>query len=395
MAQTPTIPHLPSPNTAKAGSVKLMFITLLALALLGGAAFWLTRDSGTKAELKDKVVGTVDETLKDTPLAGVSKYLQAPPPPPPPSVTSPATKPGTLAGQVIQGTVPSGVDASGTAVGGSGDPGSTGSTAAPALARVEEDSAVRLLFVEDLAQWLVARYTPAKGPTWGISGLNLRYGGQMPGLNTQGSDKVAGRAWLLRYAFNPAMLSALYNLYADRFVEELAQAASEPQRGQALTPEQTDAMFTAYAGRFAAMGGALQGIAAITDFPARMAGVAKLSQQSVGIHSQIAEAVFALDQAREAGNATKVETAQLRINGLNAQYQKVNNDRNMAQLALINAIRQGGPAARGLDDDTIMYMASWVERRGAQADTAQTVLTAANLLDNMAGRLRKAASVAR
>lgn len=391
MREGQSVPNLPQPTPAKAGSPKLIVITLVVLALLGGGVFWFTRDDDTKTALKGKVLSAVEDAVKDTPLATVSKYLTPPPPPPPPSVTSPATQPGTLAGQVIQGTVPSGVDSS--APQGEADPEQP---APPVQPKVEEDSAVRLLFIEDMAQWLVSRYQPGKGILWGVSGINMRYGTQMHGISFQGADSTAGRAWLLRYAFNPAMLSALYNLYADRFVEELGTAAAAPRRGQPLTPEQTDAMFQAYASRFTAFGGAFQGIASITDFSARMAGVAKLSQQAVGIHMQISEAVFALDEAREANSPSRMETAQLRINGLNAQYQKIVAERNMAQQALLNAIRRGGPTARGLDDDTLMFVASWMERRLAHdPGAAQSATTAAGLLDNLAGRLNKAASIAR
>lgn len=391
MRKGQSVPNLPEPTPAKAGSVKLIVLAVLAVVLLGGAVFWLTRDDDTKTALKDTMVGAVENAVKDTPLAAVAKYLTPPPPPPPPSVVSPATKPGTLAGQVIVGTVPSGVDGSVP----EGDAAALEVTP-PVLPKVEEDSAVRLLFIEDMAHWLVSRYQPGKGILWGVSGINMRYGSQMHGLNYQGEDSMAGRAWLLRYAFNPAMLSALYNLYADRFVEDLGLAAAEPRRGQPFTPEQTDAMFQAYAARFVAFGGALQGVASITDFSSRMAGIARLGQQVVGIHSQIAEAVFALDEARESNNATRMETAQLRINGLNSQYQRIVGERNTAQHALLNAMRQGGPAARGLDDDTLMFVASWMERRlASDPRAAQSAVTAAGLLDDLAARLRKAASIAR
>ena len=392
MLHEQSVPNLPHPTPAKGGSLKLIILAVLAVAVLGAAAFWLTRDDDSKAALKETLFGAVDNAVKDTPLSSVTKYLTPPPPPPPPSVTAPATQPGTLAGQVIQGTVPSGVDASGTPA----NPDDPTAGTPPVQPKVQEDSAVRLPFIEDAAQWLVSRYQPGKGILWGISGINMRYGTRMHGLNYQGADVTAGRAWLLRYAFNPTMLSALYALYADRFVEDLAAAAAEPRQGQPFTAEQTDAMFQAYATRFASYGGALQGIASITDFSARMAGIAKLAQQAVGLHAQIAEAVFALDEAREAGSATRMETAQLRINGLNAQYQKMVGERNAAQQALLNAIRQNGPAARGMDDDTLLFVCSWMERRFAtDKGAAQTATTAAGLLDNLAARLRKAASIAR
>lgn len=391
MPESYDIQNLPKPRPTKGGSVKPLVLALLAVAVLGGVVFWLTRDADEKEALKSNL----QEVLDGTPLASVSKLVTPPPPPPPPRVTSPATQPGTLAGQVVQGTVASPVDASGA-----GAAAPPEGTPEPVVApKVEEDSMVRPLFVEDLAQWLVARYQPGKdGGTvnLNLSALNMRYGAQLRGITYTGEDALAGRASLLRYAFNAPMLTALYNLYVDRFVDAMGQAAAEPWQGKALTPEQTDDMFKAYAVRFAALGSVLQGIGSMTDFPAKMAGVAKLAQQATNVHSQMAEAVFALDEAREAGNKSGIEVAQLRVNGLNAQYQRLMSERNTAQHTLVNAIRQGGANARGVDDDTILFVATWVERRIVKdAQTAQTVITASRLLDDLGARLRKAGSIAR
>lgn len=383
MAHNFDVQELPRPRPSKGNSAKVIVLAMLAVAMLAGASYWLTRDEAEKEALKARVA----EAVKDTPLATVTKFF-IPPPPPSPKVTQPATQPGTLAGPVVQGTVPKTLDIP-------GDVSETPVAPPPIAPKVEEDNVVRMLFVEDLAQWLVVRYVPGRdggSVTWSLSALNLRYGG----FTYRGEDVLAGRASLLRYVFNTPMLTALYALYVDRFVEALEQAAREPAQGRPLTSEQTDEMFKAYAGRFAALGGVMQGVTALSDFAGRMSTMTKISQQITGVQSQMTEAVFALDEAREAGAATRMEAAQLRINGLNAQYQRLVADRHAVQQQMMNAIRQAAPAARGVDEDTIMFVAAWVERRlNHDPQSAQAVMTAARLLDDLSLRLRKAGSIAR
>lgn len=266
--------------------------------------------------------------------------------------------------------------------------------------KVKEDSVVRLLFVEDLAQWLAARYQPGRagdGLNWNLQSLNLRYGAQLRGFNHGGEDAVSGRAALLRYAFNSPMLTALYDLYADRFVEALAHAASEPRQGKPpLTPEQTDDMFRAYARRFATLSGVVRGIASLKDFSARMAEAAQLSRRVGAVHGQMTEAVFALDEAREARSKNRMEAAQSRIDGFAAQYQRAVSERDAARRNFLNAVRQAAPGAREADDDGIMFAAAWMERRlSRDPQSLQTMIVAAGLLEDLSDRLRKAGSIAR
>lgn len=384
-AKNISIDQLPAPQRARGGQGGLIGITLVALLLVGGATYWLTRDDATKAELQSRA----EALIKNTPLETV-RQLFSPPPPPPVGLTSPTTEPGTLAGQVVLGPVPSGVD-------GTVDPASV-DVQPPVLPKVEEDSVVRSLFVEDMAQWMVSRYQPSKegGRVGaGVQSANMRYGTSLRGITYRGEDVLAGREILFRYAFTPSMLRALYGLYVDRFVEDLAQAAAEPRQGEALTAQQTDEMYRAYAARFSALSQVLDNIAAVPDLRERMDKVNKSTQQAIDIHSQVAEAVFVLDEARDAGKDGPIEAAQLRVNGLNAQYRRAIDERTLAQQALVASIRGTGEG-RTLDEDTVMFVAMWIERRMAkQPEAQQTAKVAAQILQDLAGRLRQAASVAR
>ncbi len=392
---TPSIVELPKPRPAKTGHGKLTVVTILAVALVGGAVFWLTRDEETQSAIKQQIATsteqlrtTVENSVRGTPLESVMRLLAPPPPPLPPSVTSPSTQPGTLAGQIIQGMVPT-----------PADPGAEGEAdpdAVPMAPKVEEDSVVRLQFVDDLADWMVSRYQPGKsGGTSGagVQSANLRYGSALKGLG--GGDIPAGREALLRYAFTPTMLEALYNLYADRFVEHLGTAAATPQQGKVLTPAQIDEMYRLYAAKLAVLAGVLEGVASVQDLSQQLENVEKSAQRALDIHTRVAEAVFALDQAREDGNQTKIEAAQLRVDGLNAQYQRAMNERAAAQQALTSVVRSRG-ATREADDDTILFVAGWAGRRQAKHPHTQATLhKGAQLLRDLSGRLQRAGSVAR
>lgn len=391
-----SIVELPKPRPAKTGHGKLTVITILAVALVGGAVFWLTRDEETRHAIKQRIATsteqlrtTVENSVRGTPLESVMRLLTPPPPPLPLSVTSPPTQPGTLAGQVIQGAVPM-----------PADPGAEGEIdpdAVPMAPKVAEDSVVRSQFVDDLADWMVSRYQPGKsGGTSGagVQSANLRYGGALKGLGISG-DIPAGREALLRYAFTPTMLEALYTLYVDRFVEHLGTAAATPQEGKALTPSQIDDMYRLYAAKLALLAGVLDGVAAVPDLSQKLENMEKSAQRALDIHTQVAEAVFALDQAREGGSRTKIAAAQLRVDGLNAQYQRAMNERAASQQALTSVVRGHG-APHEADDDTILFVAGWAGRRQAKhPHTQATLRKGAQLLRDLSGRLQRAGSVAR
>lgn len=391
MTPKPNMP-LPQPRPDRAGRRTLMLFALLLLLAAGGAGFWLTLDDAQRQAYKD----TLARWLADTPLAPLTAYLHTPTPPTPERVTNPSTQPGTLAGQTVLGNVPSlpdpslppeGQDASKSA--------DTAPEIPPVIApAVTEDSVVGVRFVEDAAQWLVARFQPDKdGGTLqvNVQSLNLRFGGQMPGLTRPEnvSRETSNRAAVLRYAFNPPMLTALYTLYRDRFIEALRQAAAQPREGKVLTQPQTDALYKACAGRFAAYADALRALGAMTDFDARMRHAATLSKQAMDAHQQMTEAIFALDSARESGSTARMEAAQLRVSGLNAQYQKHLEDYRAAQNALCADWRKAAPGASSLNNETLLYIAAWVERRGGvHPHNQEAVLTTARLFEDLAQRLR-------
>uniref|UniRef100_UPI003A92DC9A hypothetical protein n=1 Tax=Desulfovibrio porci TaxID=2605782 RepID=UPI003A92DC9A len=359
---------------------------LVAVLAVGGAAFWLTREPSIRGLWREQAAGVIDNATSGTPLAGVGDLLREGPPPPPPSVTSPNTAPGTLAGQNVQGTVGAPVDTSlppgqSGLAGGTGMPGQFGQEAV--VPKVTADSRVRPDFVEDLAAYLVSRYKPGpRGGSLGVSvqSVNQRYGVKMAGM------AEGGRAGLLRYAFHPTMLQSLYALYVDRFMTALDREAA----AKALSPEQNRQMHMALAGRFVMLAGALEGVASVPDLNKRIKGLEQISQNVLEINSQMTTAVFDLDQLRESkASQPEITTTQLRVDGLSARYRRVLEERAAAQRALVAAIRKGGGQA--LDDDSLLFVAYWVDRRLQEGPQAlASVQSAAGVLRDLARRCAQA-----
>ncbi|MDE6735351.1 MAG: hypothetical protein K2J64_07810 [Desulfovibrio sp.] len=384
---------LPEPEPG-AGGRKLWLVVALAVLLLALAAWWFSRDDDTRADLREKAASYVDSITEGTPLAGVGNILRTAPPPPPASVLNPPTDPGTLAGRNVQGTVAApvdtgfpagagGADGSGGAAGAAGAPseGTAGAegTLPGYVPPVTEDSRVRSTFVAELANWLASRYKP--GPRGGTLGVTVQALNQRAGV-AQAGMVAGGRAGLLRYAFHPSMIHGLYNLYIGRFLQALDDAAQ--RRG--LNEAQNRQFHLALAGRAVILAGALEGVAGVTDMKEQLAHVEQLAQNAVDINAQMAQAVFELDEKR-AANAPRQElaTGQLRVDGLAARYRRALDEQATAQRALVAAIRKGG--GQGMDDDSLLFVAHWVERRLAgDPGAVASVRAAAGVLRDLGRR---------
>jgi len=309
-------------------------------------------------------------------------------------------------------------DATDGASAGADQPGSSGTVAGPEapvtrgllatdtdhavpsdIAR-RDDAVVRVAFIDDLAAWMVAGYTPATSRggrgmiSVGIQSANARYGVGMQGLSWIGDDLPAGRAEALAYVYTPSMLDALYRMYIDHFMDAMATASEGPRKdGKVLEPEQIAEMYRLYARRFRSLSGAMQGIAAETDLRERAARIHTASQKMMEANSRYMEAVFAFDQARASGgNEKAVDTARMSMETASDAYQQATYERDQLREELIGIIRNN-PEARSLGDDNVLYVALWVDRRlqkspqalDATMQTATLFLDVAQRFENVAG----------
>lgn len=388
-----------------------MFWAFVALLIVAGAVFWLTRPAGEREGLKalalermdslrERTAEGLNSLLAGTPLAGMGDIFRKGPQPPPDAVLNPATPSGTLAGRQVEGTIAAPIDKGEPFPGrreAGAPPKEGGSVLAsfsqslkreperPVLFSQEplpparEDSRVKPSHLSQLAQWLAARYRP--GPSGGNLSVNIQ------ALNNVGGVVMApgmgGRASLLRYAFQPSMVEGLYRLYVDRFVADLDEAAGK--RG--FNARESRQFREALAGKAMLASQALEGLLSQKDLGGRLKAIDDLARKSVDINSSLAAAVAELDEAQKAkAGKQNISTLRMRVDGLAARYRRAVDEHAGAQRALVEEIgRKAGPT---LDADGILFLASWVERRMADGESAQASLRAcAAVLRDLARRL--------
>lgn len=275
----------------------------------------------------------------------------------------------------------------------------TNTTIAGQLPRTSrtDDAVVRVAFIDDLAQWMVNNYQPGAGSArgsilGGVQSANARYGLGMKGLAWIGDDLPAGRSEALRYVFTPGMLEGIYRLYIGRFMDSLLEASQRHgQQKTALSREQTQEMLKLYAGRFQALSGALQGITALDNLPARMKNLRNAAAKVLETNSKYMEAMFAFNQAREKDNSAAADKARATMESASETYQQAVRKRSDLKASLTAAVRNNA-AARLFSDDDIVFVASWVDRRLAQSPNAlEAARKAATLFQDLAQRLENAA----
>lgn len=259
----------------------------------------------------------------------------------------------------------------------------------------QDDAVVRVMFIEDLAKWLVAGYQPSGGGkgrlTVNLQAANLRYGAGMRGLSWIGDDLPKGRAEALDYVFTPDMLSALYKLYIERFMAAMGRAGEAPAAdGKRLSAEQLSDMYNLYARRFRGLSGSLQGVASLPDLTRRMDDLHEAARRVVAANSAYSDVVFAFDAAREQGDAARAAELRRQADAAGRRYREAVVERERVAAALARAIRQNA-AARALDDDTLLYVASWVNRRvSKQPQAVEAAFQAATLFLELAQRFEQA-----
>ncbi|MCH5277072.1 MAG: hypothetical protein J1E80_04465 [Desulfovibrionaceae bacterium] len=262
--------------------------------------------------------------------------------------------------------------------------------AAPDDAGRQEDSVVTMDFFRDMARWLVDGYRPParagqRGRTMrSLISANMRYGAGLSGLRHAGGDPVRGRGAVLQYVYTPGMLDALYRLYVDRFMAEVARAALEARPGKKpLTDAQAADMLTVYAGAFRQVAAALRGVASVPDLDRSVQAVREAGQEVVRANSLFAETLYAYEEARDGGRAAEAERLRQKLRERSRVTERAVQSRNSARQALADAIRRGA-GGRTPGEDSLVYLAEWVQRRGEGAPDATRM--AANVLVRLADR---------
>ena len=378
-------------------------IWLLILVLIigiGGVVSWQLM---SKPE-RDKITAQVSELVRETPLDFLRNWLlprlDVRPPIPPINESGDGgvlpeqhRDPGG-AGSQVQGVIapesfepaaPAGpADPADPAAGtGTGEEAGAEKEKAPH----REDERVRPAFVDDLAGWLVDRYNPGRQGghiAVSVQGLNQRYGRSMTGL-TAPQGGASGRASLLRYAFTPSMVRALYEIYADSLLESIARQATE----KSLRPAQVKGLYQSLGSRCILLAGGLESVAALPGLAERVQALAAKEDAITEANRAHLDARFDLEQARDQGKNTRA--AQAAVDAAARNLQRAMTASAAEERRLAEDIRRNGAGA--LTQDSILYLARWVNRRLAENPGAmESVQASASVLRDLASRCTKAAS---
>lgn len=377
---------LPRPRRGS-GSRLLVVVTLLALLAVGAVGYWVTRNDDERRVLRQEAQAFLLRTTRGTPLERLTAgFLPAedtlaavavPASPVLPPEGSPAAD-GSLSGQVIAAPV---------------TPPPVPAELLPAPPQLRSDDRVTPAFVGDMARFFVSRHaaSAAGGPLpLSVQQLNQHYGARLVGLVAAGNDIQARRAAILRYAFHPAMLQALYDIYADRFLDAVIREAMHPAQGKGLSEAETRRLCMAAGGRLVLLAGALDGVRKTPDMRTLLAAVEERGQETQAAMERMQGEMLRVDELQARGaDAVAIARGRLAVDREAAAYRTALQGREEALRAIAAAVRQHG--GQGLDDATLLYMAEWVDRRlRADADAGEAVSVAARLLRDLGRRFAQA-----
>lgn len=358
------------PDTRKKGHGCGISLLLLLVLLAGGGSYFWIQSPHPREDLQRHLENARE--LWHMASASFAALLNLDAPPPPPVGEHATSLPPAASSEEIGGLI---------------TPPDT--TTSPVEAQAwQEDQHIRLRFVEDLAHWLTAQYRPGKnqGQVADIRALNERYGTKLVGLHGTGADAMAVRTFLLRYAFTPSMLEALYALYSDRFLAALSLEAATitTPTGKPLNSAQKKQLYTTCATRCTTLAALLDGLTALPDLGTRLQRLDTLEAESATLHLQSSEAAMRMADAQKAGQWQRMRQLRRDTTALHARY------RNILEQQRVERQHLGSAAhASGVDEDTLLFAARWVQRRLiAQPQTAHAALNKASaILRDMAQRL--------
>lgn len=106
-------------------------------------------------------------------------------------------------------------------------------TTIPAPKVVEENDFITFAFLDSLNKYIVQRFEPGrngKAPLTRTSfrSLNMYYSRNFDGIDVTNDDVKTNRTRIIDYVFTPTSIKTLYTLYAELFVEQLAETTTKP-----------------------------------------------------------------------------------------------------------------------------------------------------------------------
>lgn len=276
----------------------------------------------------------------------------------------------------------------------------------PKVKKVTEDSIIRPAFITDLSTLLVNSYYPKGSHPSAANNaqllldakeINVHYGIEMTGLSWSGDDLAIGRRSVMRYALRPSMINALYALYKQRFIDAIDADIANTYRTfgtekRKLTTKELNDFYKLSAQRIRATAGVLKSCSKIGSSMNDIS-IWLQSERDVLRANQDFQTALHEYQISKDMNATKsvTEAAENKMKERGTAYERAIRSREEHKAALAGMIRKF-KWTEAQDDDTNLYIASWVFRRSKDISNPREVtMTIHDLLLDLADTMEERA----
>lgn len=258
----------------------------------------------------------------------------------------------------------------------------------PEHKKVTEDTVILPSFITDLSHLLVNSYHPkgshpaAKKESkllLDAKVINVHYGIEMTGLSWSGDDLAIGRRSVMRYALRPTMINALYALYKQRLVDAINTDISTIERSfngteRTLTPEERKTFYALTAKQLRATAGVIKSCAKVNSSLSDISTWLQSERDVLAANQRFQSALHDYQVSTDM-NATQsvTDAAENKMKAKGADYEKAIRDREAYKVALTKMIRKY-KWTKDQDDETNLYIASWVFRRSKDLSNPKEVM---------------------
>lgn len=257
----------------------------------------------------------------------------------------------------------------------------------PVIKKVTEDSVVRPSFITDLSRLIVKSYHP-KGSDSAAAGystlldakvINVHYGVEMTGLSWSGDDLAVGRRSVMRYALRPTMISALYALYKERFMNAVTTEINTAKRSfdgteRLLTQEERDAFYTVAATQLRATAGVIKSCAKVDSAMNDIGVWLESERETLAANQRFQSALHDYQVSKEMKSTQSVtDAAERKMKAEGTAYEEAIRSREEHKTTLADMIRKF-KWTKAQDDQTNLYIASWVFRRSKDLSNPKEVM---------------------
>ena len=266
----------------------------------------------------------------------------------------------------------------------------------------QADSVVRPAFIQDGAKLLVEGYFP-KGThpdarergliAIGPKSANQHFGIEMTGIAWAGDDILQGRRAVLQHVLTPAVMEALFGLYADDFVASMQELAEKRTiDGRTLQQWEVREMFALYGQRVRGVAGTLRATSNMEGAMARVQALHSAGQKALQANGDFLSALHTYQELQEANaSEDQVEQARAVMDAASSAYNQAIAQRERVREGLGNALRRY-KWVKEIPEPEAIYVAKWVYRRTQHIpDTLPKVFKAHELLLELSQKFEAAA----